>query len=387
MARLFAFLAAWALIGTVSFARRALDDPLRTMGGQPLWAYAEWLTCYLPWGLLSAGLFPLEARFPLGRGRWVRHLAVLAIACVPVSYAAGLMTVAFEAAVAGLSGQTAHLAARSWIMPPSDLLGHGLLFWATIAAAASLRTLGDARDSERRAAQLQLDRSRLETSLRQAELDALRMRLQPHFLFNSLQNISVLVRHDPEAGSRMLTKLGDLLRAALARDGEAETSLESEIALTEAYLAVEEMRFGDRLSSRIAIAPEAALARVPTFLLQPLVENALKHGLRQVRHGGVVSVRGTIDGDRLVLTVTDNGAGLDGELAPEAYGIGLGATSERLARMYPGAHALTLRGLPEGGAEARVTLPLRVGAAVDDARTGGTSRKEADAAAARAHRR
>src|SRR5690348_2650441 len=109
MARLFAFLAAWALIGTVSFARRALDDPLRTMGGQPLWAYAEWLTCYLPWGLLSAGLFPLEARFPLGRGRWVRHLAVLAIACVPVSYAAGLMTVAFDAAVAGLSGQTAHL--------------------------------------------------------------------------------------------------------------------------------------------------------------------------------------------------------------------------------------------------------------------------------------
>jgi hypothetical protein len=360
MARLFAFLAAWALIGTVSFARRALDDPLRTMGGQPLWAYAEWLTCYLPWGLLSAGLFPLEARFPLGRGRWVRHLAVLAIACVPVSYAAGLMTVAFEAAVAGLSGQTAHLAARSWIMPPSDLLGHGLLFWATIAAAAALRTLGDARDSERRAAQLQLDRSRLESTLRQAELDALRMRLQPHFLFNSLQNISVLTQHDPATASRMLTRLGDLLRASLTRDREAETTLATEIALTRAYLAVEEMRFGDRLTSTIEVGPDIEAALVPTFLLQPIVENAIRHGLdvggRAQR--GLLTIQGMRDGDALVLIVRDNGVGVRDDLRPDAYGVGLGATCERLARLYPQRHAFVMRPLPEGGTEVRITLPL-----------------------------
>jgi signal transduction histidine kinase len=387
LARLLALLAAWTLIGTVSFARRALDGALPPMAGQPLWAYAEWLTCYLPWGLLSAGLFPLEARFPLGRARWVRHVAVLATASVPVAYVAWLLTAVCELAVAGLSGRPSHAASLSWTVPPADLVGHALLYWATIAAAAAIRTLREAREAERRAAQLLLDRTRLESSLRQAELEALRMRLQPHFLFNSLQNISVLVRHYPETGSRMLTKLGDLLRAALARDGEAETSLESEIALTEAYLAVEEMRFGDRLSSRIAIAPEAAHARVPTFLLQPLVENALRHGLRQVRQGGLVEVRAAIDGDRLVLTVADNGAGLEGELSTAAYGIGLGATAERLARMYPGAHTLTLRGRPEGGAEVRVTLPLQRHRQAAEAGPAGAPGKEADAAAARAHRR
>jgi LytS/YehU family sensor histidine kinase len=105
-----------------------------------------------------------------------------------------------------------------------------------------------------------------------------------------------------------------------------------------------------------------------------------------VRQGGVVSVHGAIDGDRLVLTVTDNGDGLEGELSPDAYGIGLGATSERLARMYPGTHTFTLRGLAEGGTEARITLPLHVDRAAGDGRA-DEARKDADAAAARAHRR
>ena len=117
---------------------------------------------------------------------------------------------------------------------------------------------------------------------------------------------------------------------------------------------------------------------MPTFLLQPLVENALGHGLRQVRSDGVVTVRSGVENGRLVLSVGDNGVGVDGDLSPDAYGIGLGATSERLARMYPGAHTFTLRGRPEGGTEARITLPLKLDAPLE---------VTVDAPAARAHRR
>jgi two-component system, LytTR family, sensor kinase len=365
LTRLLLLCLVWTVVGTVSFARHYLNSAPRAIDGSLLAAYAEWLSCYLPWGLLSYVVMVLEHRVPLGRRDWPRHALVLAAACMPISYAAAQATTACALAVASVTGRPLLGHVPSWIVPAPDLLGHALLYWSAVAGSAMLRTFLEARENERRAARLLLEKSQLESSLRQAELDALRMRLQPHFLFNSLQNISVLIRHDPETGSRMLTKLGDLLRAALGREGEAETTLRTEIALTEAYLAVEEMRFGDRLSSIVEIAPGTEDARVPTFLLQPLVENALRHGLRDVRQGGVVIVRSAVDRGALVLTVCDNGAGLPGGISTAAFGIGLGATSERLARMYPGRHTFALRPLPEGGTEARITLPLRLDASTE----------------------
>jgi LytS/YehU family sensor histidine kinase len=220
--------------------------------------------------------------------------------------------------------------------------------------------MAEARENERRASRLMLEKSQLETSLRQAELDALRMRLQPHFLFNSLQNISVLTQHDPVTAGRMLTRLGDLLRASLASDGEAETTLATEMALTRGYLAVEEMRFGDRLSSTIDLAPGTDDARVPTFLLQPIVENALRHGLAGIQQRGLLAIQSRREGDRLVLTVRDNGVGVAESVSPAGFGIGLGATRERLAGLYPDRHTFAIRALPEGGTEVRITLPFRL---------------------------
>ena len=355
----------WAVVGTVSFARQYLGGSARAIDGHVLAAYAEWLSCYLPWGLLSYAVMALEHRFPLGRRDWPRNLLALSVACIPMSYAAAQATSACAVAVATLTGRPLLGHVPSLIVPAPDIFGHALLYWSAVAGSAMLRTFLEAREHERRTARLLLEKSQLESSLRQAELDALRMRLQPHFLFNSLQNISVLIRHDPETGSRMLTKLGELLRAALGREGEAETTLRTEIALTQAYLAVEEMRFGDRLSSIVEIAPGTEDARVPTFLLQPLVENALRHGLRDVRQGGVVIVRSAIDRGTLVLTVCDNGAGLPGGMSAAAFGIGLGATNERLARMYPDRFTFALQALPERGTEARITLPLRLDASME----------------------
>jgi LytS/YehU family sensor histidine kinase len=248
-----------------------------------------------------------------------------------------------------------------WPVPFRDLLGHQFLYWPSVGASWVLRALWEARENERRAARLMLEKSQLQTSLRQAELDALRMRLHPHFLFNSLQNISVLTQHDPHTASRMLTRLGDLLRASLRHDGKPETTLQAEAALADAYLAVEQMRFGGRLSSRVDLDPGTERALVPSFLLQPLVENAIRHGLDGVRDRGLIAIRSCLEDHSLVVTVTDNGVGPPSESLSElGVGIGLGATCERLARMYPGQHTFSMRAAPGGGTEVRITLPLRL---------------------------
>ena len=349
----------WTLVGTLAYARHHLDGRGRGLNGSMLREYLEALTCYLPWIALTAIVIRVERRFPLGGSGWPRSLAVLAAFSLPIVYLAWGLTMAFEAGVQAMSGLPVPIPTVTWIIPARELLGHELLYWSSVAASWMLRTMLEARDNERRAARLMLEKSQLETSLRQTELDALRMRLHPHFLFNSLQNISVLTEHDPRTGSRMLTKLGELLRASLGRDSGPDTTLESEIALTNAYLAIEQMRFGDRLSSAVHMAPGTERARVPTFLLQPIVENAIRHGLQKAGDGGLITITSGIDGDRLVLSVRDNGCGPPGETLSELpLGIGLGATCERLARLYPGRHSFSMRAVPGGGTDVRMTLPL-----------------------------
>jgi predicted aspartyl protease len=178
-----------------------------------------------------------------------------------------------------------------------------------------------------------------ETKVEQAQLEVLRARLNPHFLFNSLQNISVMTKQDPQTASRMLTRLGDLLRAVLRQDSQAECTLREEIELTRAYVALEQMRFGDRLHVDFAIAGDVQQAMVPCFLLQPLIENAVIHGLKGTRKAGIIKVSAASQGSELVLSVTDNGIGLQvDDPAMMKIGVGLQSTCERLSRMYPDSH-------------------------------------------------
>jgi len=213
---------------------------------------------------------------------------------------------------------------------------------------------------EQRAAQLALEKAQLESSLRRAELETLRMRLNPHFLFNSLQNVSVLAQQDAKAAGQMLTRLGDLLRVALRRNADPETTLETDIALTQAYIAIEKMRFGDRLSVLFNVTSRTEQALVPTFLLQPLVENAIKHGLAGVRSEGLIAIGSAEKDGELILTVRDNGIGLPSEGMSELeMGVGLSSTCDRLARMYPNQHQFSINALSEGGTEVRIVLPFK----------------------------
>jgi LytS/YehU family sensor histidine kinase len=257
-------------------------------------------------------------------------------------------------------GESISAPSQWWRMPNGEYVFQIALFCVALLAACLIRTLMESQASERRAAQLALEKSEIEASLRKSELEMLRMRLNPHFLFNSLQNISTLARQNPDAASQMLARLGDVLRAALRKGTPAHTTLASEITLSKAYVEVEQIRFGGRLSVLFKIDRELDNALVPSFLLQPLIENAITHGLRGGQASGAIWVRAVRESDELVLTVSDNGSGPPAErLADLEMGIGLGSTCERLERMFPGRHAISMRRLTEGGTEIRIALPLQ----------------------------
>jgi two-component system LytT family sensor kinase len=353
------FFLAWTLIGCLSYARYYLRDP--HIGWWP--DGLLWLACFYPWALLTPVVFGLEKRFPLEPTRLSRNLAVLALASCGLSYLAFALSMVIGTVMQSLLGRHFSIPGL-WPIPAGEFWIHELLCWSTFGAGCVLRRFSQLHEREREADRLALEKSKLEFSLKQAELEALRMRLNPHFLFNTLQNISVLAQQEPRTASQMLTRLGDLLRVAFRRDSQPEVTLETEMNLTQAYIEVERMRFRDRLSVRVEMAPGTEQAFVPTFLLQPLVENAIKHGLRGLHSSGQIQIRSTKDEDHLILRVIDNGAGLAAESLRELeMGVGLGSTCERLARMYPERHELAVRKLDEGGTEVRVMLPFRLSAA------------------------
>ncbi len=200
-------------------------------------------------------------------------------------------------------------------------------------------------------------RERLRTALVEAQLDALQFQLRPHFLFNTLNSILPLIGKDPERARQMVVRLGDLLRLSLRSEDTPLVTLEEEIAILEKYLSIEKVRFRDRLEIEITIDPAVAAANVPSFLLQPLVENAIKHGLAGRGGRGRISIVARAERGQLAIRLRDNGPG-PGDDHDETNGIGLRNTRRRLEALYPGAHLLELSPAPEGGCDVRIRLPL-----------------------------
>jgi ligand-binding sensor domain-containing protein len=201
-------------------------------------------------------------------------------------------------------------------------------------------------------------RERLRTALVEAQLDALQFQLRPHFLFNTLNSILPLVGRDPERARQMVIRLGELLRLSLQSEDTPLVTLEEEVAILEKYLSIERVRFRDRLEATISVAPETASARVPSFLLQPLVENAIQHGVGGRAGAGRIEVTAAAEGGDLVLRVRDDGPGPKAGAAETTTGIGLRNTRRRLEALYPGRHELSLRRGGDGGAEATIRVPL-----------------------------
>jgi two-component system LytT family sensor kinase len=229
-----------------------------------------------------------------------------------------------------------------------------LVYVGIVVAVDALRLAREAEAQRLHAAQLQ-------ATLGQARLDTLRARLNPHFLFNAMNALSTLALSGRGAEvAEGLSRLATLLRASLDEKLAGEIPLERELQLVETYLDVERLRFGDRLAVEHDVSDEARRALVPSLILQPLVENAVRHGVAARAQGGRVVVRGRALDGRLRLEVEDDGAGY-AETSPQ--GLGLALVRERLQHMYPRDHALELAAREGGGTVVRLTLPRRGGGA------------------------
>jgi LytS/YehU family sensor histidine kinase len=199
--------------------------------------------------------------------------------------------------------------------------------------------------------------ARLTAQLAEARLGALRMQLNPHFLFNSLNALAVLMREQniPDA-LRMLELLADVLRQVLTADQRPQVLLAEELKFLEQYFAIEQIRFSDRLRVHWSIDDRARVAMVPSFLLQPLAENAIKHGITKRANAGRIDISARLVEDRLELSVRDDGVGIGSRYAE---GVGLSNTRERLRTLYGEDAALTIKANAEGGTEAVLSIPFR----------------------------
>jgi two-component system, LytTR family, sensor kinase len=225
-----------------------------------------------------------------------------------------------------------------------------IAYWAVVAVVHAF-------DYQRQARQRAVAQAELAVQLAQAQVDALRLQLHPHFLFNTLNAITVLTRKgDTAIATRMLEGLSDLLRRALDNVGAQKVALREEIEFVDCYLEIEQIRFRDRLRVQRAIDPDILHAKVPNLILQPLVENALRHGLEPQVGGGCLELSASRHGDRLRLEIRDDGAGLDGARRQNP-GIGLANIKERLRQLYGDAHAFRIESAKPG---VRVILELPV---------------------------
>lgn len=222
------------------------------------------------------------------------------------------------------------------------------------------------REKERAAAELAVRASQLEASLSRANLEALRMQLNPHFLFNTLNTVSVLaLKGEKHRVSRMVSRLSDLLRLSLENDRQT-LSLKEELEFLERYLEIEQVRFKDRLSVSIDVDEGAYDAEVPSLLLQPIVENAVKYGFSQTIGPGEISIHCRVRDEMVEIEVNDTGPGLPETRPAAGTGVGLTNTRARLEQLYGGNYVLELVNRPEGGTQVRVrfpyaTAPVRIG--------------------------
>ncbi len=209
------------------------------------------------------------------------------------------------------------------------------------------------------ASELRLER--VERNFSEARLSALRMQLDPHFLFNALNTISAQLERDPKLARGMIEHLGDLLRLSLESKDRKEVPLAEEMAFLEHYLAIQKIRFGNHLRIETQIAPDVKYASVPCFFVQPLVENAIRHGISRRASGGTVIVSAQRDGNRLEIRVLDDGVGLPADWTLEnSGGVGLSVTRQRVAGLYPDGEArFAVNRRAGGGTEVEISLPLR----------------------------
>lgn len=313
-----------------------------------------YLTFWWAWGLVTPLIFWIDARLPFDE----KQLGQRILAQLPVSIVVILLyTYLLNAmgAVVGLSGWSS-LGVKGFLTSVFNggLLGKWLVYSVIFGARQTFRYYKHYLDSE-----LRLER--MQRSFSEARLNALRMQLDPHFLFNALNTISSQLERDPRLARTMIEHLGDLLRLSLVARDRQEIPLAEELAFLGHYLAIQKIRFAENLRIEIQVAPEVKYALVPSLIVQPLVENAIRHGVSRRASGGTVTVLAEHDADQVHIRISDDGVGLPpGWTLETSSGTGLSVTQERIVGLHPdGNSRFSVRPRSGGGTEVEISLPLR----------------------------
>lgn len=350
----------WTLFG-VFFSVQSYLNSLY-LGRQQSFArvIAPWLVCAYLWALISPLALRLARRFPIEKESFIRRMAIHLLLGSLFSL---LQLTAYIAAFQLLLGNSSKpffpLEAFEKIFV-AEFHFNLLIYFSLVGMYQAFDYYYRFRERERRAAQLELEAARLENQLTRAHLDALKMQLHPHFLFNTLNTISVLMQEDVAAANCMLLRLSELLRAALKNNDAHEVTLGQELDFLEKYLEIEQTRFQDRLKVRIEAPTETLKAKVPNLILQPLVENAIRHAVAARAVETIVEIRAERRNGHLQLLVSDNGDGT-GEKLFESNGIGLSNTRARLEKLYGTNQKFTFQTAAVGrGFEVSVMIPFNV---------------------------
>jgi two-component sensor histidine kinase len=339
---------AWTILGCVF----ALPD--LSAGADRRRALLLSLTIWWSWGLVTPLILWADRRMPVSSKQFARrvlaHLLPSLLVTAVYVYLLGVLRAAF-----GISVWNGLPSIRFLVDSLRGMfLWNWLTYWLILGTWQAYHYYDHYITGE-----LRLER--LEKNFSEARLNALRMQLDPHFLFNALNTISSQVERDPKLAREMIEHLGDLLRLSLESKDRQEVPLAEEMAFLEHYLAIQKIRFGDNLRIETQIAPEVKYASVPCLFVQPLVENAIWHGISRRASGGTVTVSAHQAGNRLHIRVLDDGVGLPaGWTLENSGGVGLSVTRQRLAGLYPeGETYLAVNRRASGGTEVEISLPLR----------------------------
>ncbi len=345
--------AIWTLFGLFLASQMYMDYSRRDLPFQ--WhkiLFLEMSYGYV-WALLTPLILWLARLFRIERNHWQRSLAIHIFASLFIGFGTRLIhDLLFYYFI---YDGTRPITLVKLLQNIYLIFDYGtLIYWVILLINYSF-------DYYRRYQEGEVKASRLETQLAQAELQALKMQLQPHFLFNTLHSISALLHKDVNAADTMIARLGDFLRLTLENAGTQEVSLQEEIEFLRCYLEIERMRFRDRLTVHINIEPEVFGARVPNLILQPLVENAIRHGIAPRSRPGRIEIYARRQDRILQVQVTDDGPGLPVNGNSKGIlkeGVGLANTQARLQQIYGHAHRLDLANAPLGGLTVTLEIPF-----------------------------
>jgi two-component system, LytTR family, sensor kinase len=345
--RLLLYVAAWTLVGLL-FGSQAVLYSLYTGKPQVVRPLASSLADWYIWALLTPAILAVGRRFPLVRaGWWWRSLPALFIASLVFT----AIKIAVRAGLGQLLPGLPTMPLRVVVLAQFHI--QLATFWVILGIGAAFEYYGKFRERELRASQL-------ESRLAQAQLEVLRTQLQPHFLFNTLHTISAFMQEgEIEAADRMISRLSDLLRLALESTGAQEVALRQEMDFLRRYLEIQQIRFQDQLRVTLDVPDELLDACVPSLILQPLVENAIKHGVTSRAEGGEVTVGIASDDGRLRVTVRDDGPGITATAVRASGGNGVANTRARLEQLYGDRQRFSVSNHPDGGALVEITIPLR----------------------------